>query len=61
MYIRKLYSQGITYKNLPEELKAKASETAIRKIQYGESYKHLPYYNKKQNKWIEPCIDYSQS
>ena len=61
MLIRKMYSEGITYKNLPLELKQKASESAIRAIQYGKTYKHLPYYNKKLNKWIEPCIDYSQS
>lgn len=59
MMIRKLYSEGITYKDLPFELKKKASESAIRAIQYGKTYKHLPYYNKKLNKWIEPCIDYS--
>lgn len=57
--IRKLYSEGITYKDLPFELKKKASESAIRAIQYGKTYKHLPYYSKKLNKWIEPCIDYS--
>lgn len=59
MLIRELYSKGITYKDLPLELKQKASESAIRAIQYGKTYKHLPYYNKKSNKWIEPCIDYS--
>ena len=59
MEIRKLYSQGVTYKNLPEYLLKKASESAIRAIQYGKTYKHLPYWSKKENKWIEPCIDYS--
>lgn len=59
MEIRKLYQQGITYKDLPEKYKKKASESAVRAIQYGKSYKHLPYWNKKQQKWIEPCIDYS--
>ena len=57
--IRELYSKGITYKNLPDELKDKASESAVRAIQYGKTYKHLPYYSKSQQKWIEPCIDYS--
>ena len=32
MLIRKMYSEGITYKNLPLELKQKASESAIRAI-----------------------------
>ena len=32
MMIRKLYSEGITYKDLPSELKKKASESAIRAI-----------------------------
>lgn len=59
MEIRKLYSQGITYKNLPERLTKKASESAVRAIQYGKSYQHLPIWSKKENKWIEPCIDYS--
>ena len=32
MLIRELYSKGITYKDLPLELKQKASESAIRAI-----------------------------
>lgn len=59
MEIRELYSQGVTYINLPDRLKNKASESAVRAIQYGKTYKHLPIWNKKENKWIEPCIDYS--
>lgn len=59
MEIRKLYSQGITYKNLPIRLRNKASESAIRAIQYGKTYKHLPIWNSKEQRWIEPCIDYS--
>lgn len=59
MEIRKLYSQGVTYKNLPKHLANKASESAIRAIQYGKTYKHLPVWSKKEEKWIAPCIDYS--
>ena len=57
--IKRRIGEGVTYKDLPSDLKKKASESAIRAIQYEKTYKHLPYYNKKLNKWIEPCIDYS--
>lgn len=28
---------------------------------HGYTWKHIPIYNKKKKKWIEPCIDYPQS
>ena len=34
-------------------------DNAIKAILYNKSYKHLPGWSKKLNKWIEPCIDYS--
>lgn len=61
MEIRTLYSQGVTLKNIPDKYKKLASESAITAILYGRSYKHLPIWSKKEQKWIEPCIDYSQS
>ena len=37
------------------------SINTMRSILQGKSYKFLPYYQKSIKKWIEPCIDYSQS
>lgn len=37
------------------------TKSCLRSIIYGESWKHLPIYKKKNKTWIEPCIDYSQS
>lgn len=60
MEMRTLYSQGVPnreiYKMYPD-----TSENTIKAILYGKSYKKLPYWNNSQQKWIEPCIDYSQS
>lgn len=59
--IRKLYSQGKTLKDIPQKYKNIASDSAIRAIMYNKTYKHLPMWDKHKQKWIEPCIDYSQS
>lgn len=59
--IRTLYSQGITLKNMPQKYKDIASDNAILAIMYNKTYKHLPMWDKHKQKWIEPCIDYSQS
>lgn len=60
MELRKMYSQGLTLKNIPEKYKKIASDSAITAIFYGKTYKHLPIWDKKEKKWIEPCIDYSR-
>lgn len=59
--MRKLHSQGKTYKDLPDIYKNKASKSTIYAILQGKSFTHLPYWDKNSKKWIEPCIDYSQS
>ena len=61
MELRYLYSQGYTLTTIPQKYKDIASDSAITAILYGKTYKHLPIWNKKTNRWIEPCIDYSQS
>lgn len=61
MEIRKKYSIGIAPKQLYEEYKNIASQSAISAILYGKTYKHLPIWNNSKKKWIEPCIDYPQS
>lgn len=60
MELRKMYSQGLTLKDIPEKYRKIASDSAITAIFYGKTYKHLPIWNKKEKKWIEPCIDYSR-
>lgn len=59
MELRIMYSKGMTLKDIPEKYKQIASNSAIQAIFYGKTYKHLPIWNKKEQKWIEPCIDYS--
>lgn len=59
MELRIMYSQGKTLKDVPQKYKNIASDNAILAIFYGKTYKHLPIWNKKEQKWIEPCIDYS--
>lgn len=61
MEIRTKHSQGVSPKELYSEYGKIASEAAIKAIIYGQSYRHLPIWNKSQNKWIEPCIDYPQT
>lgn len=61
MELREMYSQGKTLKDIPDKYKKIASDSAINAILYGKTYKHLPIWNKKEKKWIGPCIDYSQS
>lgn len=61
MEMRTLYSQGVTLKGMPTKFTDKASPSAISAILYGRTYQHLPIWNKRQAKWIEPCIDYPQS
>lgn len=61
MEIRTLYSKGKTLSEIVELYKHIATYSAIKAIIYGQSYKHLPIWKKKENKWIEPCIDYSLS
>lgn len=59
--IRRLYSKGKTLKDIPLKYKKIASDSAILAIMYNKTYKHLPMWDKHKQKWIEPCIDYSQS
>lgn len=54
--MRELYKDK-TIKQLTEIYKDKASESAIKKILTGETYKHLPVYKKSLKIWIEACID----
>lgn len=54
--IRKLYVNH-SFKEIFALYKDRASESSVRKIIYGESYKHLPVYKKSIKKWIEACID----
>ena len=61
MEIRKLYSENVPTKDIIAKYNHIATDNAIKAILYNRSYKHLPNWNKKLNKWIEPCIDYSQS
>lgn len=61
MEIRKLYSENIPTKEIIAKYNHIATDNAIKAILYNKSYKHLPSWSKKLNKWIEPCIDYSQS
>lgn len=59
--IRERYSQGESPASLKKEFGKFASESAISSILYGKSYKYLPIWSNTKKKWIEPCIDYSQS
>lgn len=59
--IRQLYSEGKTLKDIPMKYKKIASDSAILAIMYNKTYKHLPMWDKHKQKWIGPCIDYSQS
>lgn len=61
MELRQMYSEGKTLKDIPQKYKDIASDNAILAIFYGKTYQHLPIWNKATKKWIEPCIDYSQS
>jgi group I intron endonuclease len=61
MEIRKKYAEGQTPNQLYPQYNHIATNSAIKAIIYGESYKNLPIYKKSIKKWIEPCIDYPQS
>ena len=61
MQLRTEYSQGTALKDLCKKYKHIASESAIKAIIYGQSYKHLPIWKNKTKQWIEPCIDYPLS
>lgn len=57
--IRKLQSQGYSVSNLPKKYSNKLGKSSLYNIFNGTTFKHLPIWDKKNNKWIEPCIDYS--
>lgn len=59
MEIRKLQSMGYTVSKLPKKYTDKLKKSSLYNIFNGTTFKHLPIWNKKENKWIEPCIDYS--
>ena len=61
MEIRTRYSQGESPTVLAKEYHKKypISESGVKAIIYGKSYKFLPIWNKSLRTWIEPCIDQS--
>lgn len=61
MEIRIRYSEGESPTKLAKEYSEKypISESGVKAIIYGRSYKFLPIWNKNQRIWIEPCIDQS--
>lgn len=58
--IRKLYANGKTLTEITDIFNNIVSISMIKSIVYGESYKDIPLFKAKEQKWIEPCIDYSQ-
>lgn len=60
MKMRQMYADGMQPKSICQ-LYPNISQSTIKAILYGRSYKYLPYYNRTSQKWIEPCIDHSQS
>lgn len=58
--IRKLYANGKTLVEIASIFDNVVSVAMIKSIVYGETYKDVPLFKAKEQKWIEPCIDYSQ-
>lgn len=52
MEIRIKHSNGVKFSEIYEEYKDKASISSIKKIIYGESYKHLPIWKSSKKEWI---------
>lgn len=50
--MRKLYASGLNFNEIYKKYSNRASYGCIKAIIYGESYKHLPIFKKKLNKWI---------
>lgn len=61
MEIRTKYSEGYSPTELAKEYSKKypISESGVKAIVYGRSYKFLPIWDRSQRMWIEPCIDQS--
>ena len=61
MEIRVRYSEGESPTKLAKEYSEKypISQSGVKAVIYGKSYKFLPVWNKTQRMWIEPCIDQS--
>ena len=56
--IRKYYVEH-SFKEVVKKYSNYAKYSTLKSVVYGESWKHVPIYKKKQKIWIEPCIDYS--
>lgn len=52
MEIRMKHSKGVKFSEIYEDYKDRASMSAIKKIVYGESYKHLPIWKSSKKEWI---------
>jgi group I intron endonuclease len=52
MELRTQFSEGKPFRQILEENIHKASESAIRKLIYGESYKHLPIWRATKKQWV---------
>ena len=49
---RQLYAQGQDYKDLYEMSDKRVAISSFQNMLCGKSYKNLPYYSKKQQKWV---------
>lgn len=49
---RQLYAQGQDYKDLYEMSDKRVALSSFQNMLCGKSYKNLPYYSKKQQKWV---------
>lgn len=52
MDIRVKHSKGVKFIEIYEEYKNKASISSIKKIVYGENYKHLPIWKSSKKEWV---------
>lgn len=52
--LREKYSKGFTAKDLYKNYENRVTYNSFQNILCGRSYKYLPYFHKKTNKWILP-------
>lgn len=53
MEMRKKYASGVSKKEIIQEYENIASAQSVRNILEGRTYKHLPFWSIKEQKWVE--------